>query len=222
MPTSNSCDLARSELSTLGVRLGDDISDVELTRALSERHPDALPLAMTRFDPVVRATLWYAFRTPEDRQDARQDVYFYLFRDISLLREPTLVRAFVLGITKNIVRSERRRRRLRGMTRLEPDIASLDVIVVPDRAVAGHDLNRLRTLLRRLRTRERGAFVLRFVERMSVLEIAEALGVSSSTVQRSLKRAWSRVCWWAARDPHLVDYLRDDSSKSVVLQADAA
>ncbi len=210
---SNAYNLGPSEGSGSGIRLAVDMSDAELAHALRKRHPDALPLAMARFDRVVRAMLWQAFRCSDEWRDARQEVFLCLFRDIASLREPSLLRAFVIGITKNIVRAEIRRRQVRALARLEPDCASLEVAGVPNRAVADHDLKRLQVLLRRLRRRERTTFVLRFVERMSVLEIAAVLGLSNSTVQRSLRKGWSRVASWAARDPFLIDYLPEDSVK---------
>ena len=206
-------------MADLGMRLALGMSDAELARALRERHPDALPLAMARFDRVVRGMLWQAFRRTDEWRDAHQEVFLCLFRDIASLREPALLRAFVMGITRNIVRTERRRRRMRGRMKLESDLASLDVVAVPDRAAVGHDLNRLQGLLRRLGSRERVTLVLRFVDRMTVLEIAEALGMSNSTVRRSLRKGWSRLSSWAARDPYLIDYLEVDSPRNSALHA---
>ena len=57
-----------------------------------------------------------------------------------------------------------------------------------------------------MRERERRAFVLRFVECMTVSEIAAALAISEATTRRCFTRAWLLVSKKAASDPFLSDY----------------
>ena len=63
-------------------------------------------------------------------------------------------------------------------------------------------------LLRKLAERERATFVYRFVEGMTVAQVAVALNVSEPTARRSFSRAYARMQKWAARDPFLYDYLQ--------------
>jgi uncharacterized protein YjcR len=66
---------------------------------------------------------------------------------------------------------------------------------------------RFTRLIRKLAERERATFVFRFIEGMTVAQIAQALNVSEPTARRSFSRAWARMQKWAARDPFLNDYL---------------
>jgi len=59
-------------------------------------------------------------------------------------------------------------------------------------------------------------FALRYLESMTLEEIAEALDVSLSTVKRNLTHASARVSRWIAADPDLVTFFerrrREDDS----------
>ncbi|MEO6599255.1 MAG: sigma-70 family RNA polymerase sigma factor [Polyangiaceae bacterium] len=189
-------------------RLDIGVSDAALVRALNEGHPDAPGVAVKRFSPHVKSALWQAFRHVDELQDLEQEVFLCLFRELRTLREPSLLRAFVLGITLNTVRAERRRRHKRGIIRLEGDMDSVEVAGVNGQVVARYALMRLERVLLRLRKRERRSFVLRFVEGMGLSEVAVALGISLATARRSVSRAFQRVQLWASRDPYLNDYCR--------------
>ena len=68
-------------------------------------------------------------------------------------------------------------------------------------------LERFYAVLERLHTRDRAAFVLRYIEDMPLHEVAAALGVSLATAKRCLARAQRRVLLLVERDPLLADYL---------------
>jgi RNA polymerase sigma-70 factor (ECF subfamily) len=53
-------------------------------------------------------------------------------------------------------------------------------------------------------------FVLRFMEELSLRDVAAASGLSVATAKRGLARAWSRVRLLAERDPVLCDYVTRD------------
>jgi RNA polymerase sigma-70 factor (ECF subfamily) len=88
--------------------------------------------------------------------------------------------------------------------------------------VSGNDpearevLRRFYAVLDQLPARDRLAFALRYLESMSLEEIAEALDVSLSTVKRNLTHASARVSRWIAADPDLVTFFErrrgDDGS----------
>jgi RNA polymerase sigma-70 factor, ECF subfamily len=187
-----------------------DLSDAELVRALNARHPQAPRVALERLSPSVHAALWREFGNADELEDVEQEVFSNLFRDISNLRDPQLLRAYVLGITRNIVLAEHRSRRKRAVLSLEPDLSAIELSGRSGAAGASYALSRLTELLRRLRKRERATFVHRFIEGMTVNEVADVLGVSCSTVRRSLSRAWEHVALWASRDPYLTDYIRSE------------
>jgi DNA-directed RNA polymerase specialized sigma24 family protein len=65
-------------------------------------------------------------------------------------------------------------------------------------------------LVRKLAERERATFVFRFIEGMTVAQVAVAMNVSEPTARRSFSRAWARMQKWAERDPFLNDYLHSN------------
>jgi RNA polymerase sigma-70 factor (ECF subfamily) len=92
----------------------------------------------------------------------------------------------------------------------------------PEPPVSGSDpearevLRRFYAVLDQLPARDRLVFALRYLESMTLEEIAEALDVSLSTVKRNLTHASGRVSRWIAADPDLVTFFerrrRDDDS----------
>jgi RNA polymerase sigma-70 factor (ECF subfamily) len=62
-------------------------------------------------------------------------------------------------------------------------------------------------VLDRLPVEERVVFALRFIEGMEVAEVANACGVSLSTVKRRLGKASARFASWAKAEPALADWL---------------
>lgn len=183
-----------------------DFSDAELVAALNEGRPEAFRTAWQRFSPLVGGVLRRTLGSDE-LEDVKQEVFSCLFRRVATLRDPLALRPFVLAITLNTVKHERRRRRRRAHVALMPDWAELQV---PGRDQPASHLAcmRLAGLVRRLIERERTAFVFRFIQGMTVPQVALALNVSEPTARRYFSRAWARIQKWAARDPFLNDYLQ--------------
>jgi RNA polymerase sigma-70 factor, ECF subfamily len=191
----------------LSNRLRLDLPDAELVGELLNNRPEAHRLVVQRFTPLVRALLRRSLGPKNDIDDAQQEVFWSLFRSIDSLRDPCSLRAFIMTITFRAVLRERRRRRV--TIPLESVPARMGPEAKRDEAEASHALLRLGSLLLRLNERERNTFVMRFVEGMTVSEIAEELAVSEATTRRSYTRAWSLVSKWAAQDPFLMDYFGD-------------
>lgn len=173
--------------------------------ALTEGRPEAFRTAWERFAPLVGGVLRRALGSDE-LEDVQQEVFSCLFRRVSTLRDPQALRPFVIAITLNTVKYERRRRRRRGRVSLVPDPAQLNV-PAPDQPASNLAFARLTRLVRKLAERERATFVYRFVEGMTVTQIATAMHISEPTARRSFSRAWTRMQKWAAADPFLNDYL---------------
>lgn len=182
-----------------------DVSDAELVTALTEGRPEAFRTAWERFSPLVGGVLRHALGSDE-LEDVQQEVFSCLFRRVGTLRDPLALRPFVIAITLNTVKYERRRRRRRARVALIPDPAQLNV---PGRDQPASNLAfcRFTRLVRKLAEREQATFVCRFIEGMTVAQIARAMNISEPTARRSFSRAWARMQKWAARDPFLNDYL---------------
>jgi RNA polymerase sigma-70 factor, ECF subfamily len=182
-----------------------DVSDAELAAALTEGRPEAFRTAWDRFSPLVGGVLRHALGYDE-LEDVQQEVFASLFRRVSTLRDPLALRPFVIAITLNTVKYERRRRRRRARISLIADPAQLNS-VGRDQPASNLAFGHFMRLVRQLAEREQATFVYRFIERMTVAQIASAMNISEPTARRSFSRAWARMQKWAARDPFLNDYL---------------
>ncbi len=185
------------------------LTDAELASALIAGDRAAARIAIERFAPMVRGILRRGLGTDADVEDAFQEVFLCVFHRVTALRDPSSLRAFVLGITFNMLYHERRRRQKRARITSDDELVASSLVSSPDEAAANYALLRLGKLLARLDERERRSFVLRHVEGRTALESAKVLGVSEPTVRRAFAYAWSRIRIWAARDPFLLDYIAE-------------
>jgi RNA polymerase sigma-70 factor (ECF subfamily) len=183
-------------------------TDADLGRALIAGHTDASGVAWHRFLPLVERMLRRALGGNSDIEDVAQAVFLCLFRRIHTLRDPVALRAFVIGITLRVVHEEVRRKRRVPWAARQPDRVPGEAVAVTSDAVPKHAFSTLYRLVRRLKPRERDAFVLRFMEGLNSDEVAHVLGVSKPTARRSFLRAHKLVVRWARNDPFLVDYMR--------------
>jgi len=182
-----------------------EVSDAELVAGLTEGRPEAFRTAWERFSPLVGGVLRHALGTDE-LEDVQQEVFSCLFRRVATLRDPLALRPFIIAITLNTVKYERRRRRRRARVSLMPDPAQLN-LAGRDQPASKLAFDRFTRLIRKLAEREQATFVYRFIEGMTVAQIARAMNISEPTARRSFSRAWVRMQKWAARDPFLNDYL---------------
>ncbi|MGA2135058.1 MAG: sigma-70 family RNA polymerase sigma factor [Bryobacteraceae bacterium] len=133
---------------------------------------------------VLRVAL-RLLRNPQDAQDAAQEVFLRLYRNLGRLDEIHGYEAWLFRVTVNVCRDIGRRRR---HTAVLEDVAS-------PQADAFHNAARAeqREMLRRgltfLGPKERAALVLRDVEGLSTREVAGILGTSETTVRAQISTA---------------------------------
>ena len=181
-------------------------NDRALAIALLAGAPGAARRAWDRFAPIVLRILRRTFGADSDRQDLLQEVFIRVFRRIHDLKDRDALRAFVvhicLGVAQNELRSRWVRRRF-GLTRTgelpEHPIAPADF-------EARQAIDRYRRLLDGLRGDDRALFVLRYVEKMELTEVAAALAWSLTKAKRRLRRVAARVTALMQGEPALAEY----------------
>src|SRR6187399_422315 len=183
------------------------LEDADLARALIDRHPEAPRAVWTRFAPLVRRIVRRSFGPDHGVEDLVQDVFASLFAKPERLREPAAFRAFIISITLHNISYELRRRRVRRWVGLTPTSELPDIRVVESNPEAREALARFYRILDGVRTRDRLAFVLRYVDGMEVADVARAMDTSVPTARRCFTRAYKRVSLLASRDPFLAEYL---------------
>jgi RNA polymerase sigma-70 factor (ECF subfamily) len=183
------------------------VSDEALVHALIAKHSHAAPVVWQRFSPMVRRIVRRTLGPESDAEDLVQDVFMQLFTKVHTLRDPRVLKAFIISITTLTLRRELRRRKLRSWLGRRPDPLAADLRVVHPDPIGRAALARFYAVLDRLDVRDRTAFALRFIDGLAMNDVAAALGVSLATAKRSLAHAQRRVLLHVERDPLLSDYL---------------
>ncbi|MEM7605307.1 MAG: sigma-70 family RNA polymerase sigma factor [Myxococcota bacterium] len=123
----------------------------------------------------------------QEVDDVVQDVFVAVFRQLHALRERDGARAWIRGITLNIVRKRIRRRTMRRRLGFRGDALEPESLVgALDDPAAAAELRELYGTLESLPADARIALVLKRVEGMTIDEIVDAMGRSRSTVKRRI------------------------------------
>jgi RNA polymerase sigma-70 factor (ECF subfamily) len=152
--------------------------------------------------PRVFRFLLASVRNRETAENLTQDCFMRAYQGLDRFRGASSVATWVLQIAANLVRSHESSSRLkfwRRSLRQDADIGDLD-IPIPDRqqspeqqALVREQVRGIWTAAAQLPARQRTVFLLRFVEDMDLLDIAEVTGMKEGTVKTHLFRALESV-----------------------------
>ena len=160
-----------------------------------------------RGDVAARAELYHRFarevsnlalRLLRDRTEAAdlsQDVFVEAFEQLSALRDPAKVGGWLRTITVRQAQRRFRRRKLRRVLGfVQVDELGLEQLARQDaNQEAVLQLRRVDGALRKLDSRARIVWTLRFLEQETLPSIATLCDVSLATVKRDLSRAQAKV-----------------------------
>ncbi len=178
-------------------------NDRELAAGLLAGQEWAISETWRRFAPMVLMTAERILGSRTEAEDVAQEVFCRVFQRIRTLRKFDSFRSFVYSFAVRLLRAElRRRKRRRWLTlfgaappeMMDPRSADLE---------SRDLLRRFNGLLERLAPRDRVVFVLRWMEKMTVEEISQVMGLSTSTVKRAMAHASNRLSGWVEADPEM-------------------
>lgn len=196
----------------------DDVrhEDVELVAALREGAAWASEAIWDRYsDNVSRFFVRSLGRSTAEVEDLTQEVFLRVFTRPRAIREPAALREFVMAVAVRVLKGELRYRWIRRWVRLSDSGQLPDRPAAPDTdEAARHALKRCYAILDGLSARERAAFVLRYLEEMTVNEVAERMTVSHSTAKRLISRAVAKVSERVGRDVDLRTFFLDAGGRS--------
>jgi RNA polymerase sigma-70 factor, ECF subfamily len=190
-----------------GNRLGDGVGDGDLARGLMAGERWAIAETWQRFAPMVLMTAARSLGSRTEAEDVAQDVFYLVFRKARTLRDPDRLRSFVYSFTVRVLKSELRRRKIRGWFPFRQPELPFDLGFRTQDIESRDLLNRFHALLDRLTPRDRLVFVLRRMESMTVEQIAATMELSTSTVKRSMAHASDRLSRWIEADPGLASLM---------------
>ncbi len=146
---------------------------------------------MRQYERLVMATALRMLDDAGDAQDASQEVFFRLYRNLRKIQAGGLA-SWLYRVTVNVCHDLRRKR---GAAVAVEDAGDLtDGASDPQQISAEAERRRVLALsLRMLPEKERAALVLRDLEGLSTVEVARVLGSSEATVRSQVARARLKV-----------------------------
>jgi RNA polymerase sigma-70 factor (ECF subfamily) len=182
-------------------------ADAELVLALQRGEAGAAEAIWQRYSGRVHRFLSHALGRPsEEVEDLTQEVFLRIFTRARAIQKPAALREFVMSVAVRVMQWELRRRWVRRWVRLSesgelPDVADGGVDQEARQA-----LSRCYDILNGLGVRERTAFALRYLEEMTMEEVAAHMRTSLSTAKRLVNRATTSVSAEVGHDADLLGY----------------
>lgn len=195
-------DRSGSLLSLISTSGESPISDAELVIALRDGQTWAARALWDRHSARVHRYLARALGPHQDVEDLTQEVFLRVFARPRAIRDPAALPQFVMAVAVRVLKWQLRYRWVRRNMRLSTDGTLPEL--VGDRASAEETRQAVRVcyqILDGLGARERTAYTLRFVEEMTVEEVAAAMQISASTAKRLINRAAAAVASKVAATP---------------------
>lgn len=181
----------------------------ELLRALRERHPGAVAVFYDRHAAHVQRALRSALGPDADLPDLLQEVFIRALDGIGELEDLGRVRSWLTTIAVFTARAQIRRRVRRNRLGIFSPARAGATQAEPAPLEALSALRQTYGVLDELPLNERMAFVLRFVNGLTLPEAAEACRVSLATYKRRLARAERLFVDRARACPALIPWLKD-------------
>ncbi len=151
----------------------------------------AFEALMRQYERLVLATALRMLGGLEDAQDASQEVFFRLYRNLGKVESRSLS-SWLYRVTVNVCHDLRRKRGQSVPVEEAGDVAARESD--PQQLTAEAERERaLAMSLRMLPEKERAALVLRDLEGLSTGEVARVLGSSEATVRSQVSRARIKV-----------------------------
>lgn len=192
------------------VRLFPPVSDAALVAAIQEGRPGAGDQLFDRYGNYVERLIVRVLGLDPEVPDLINEVFARAFEQIDRLKDAAALKAWLGSIAcftaRTFLRDRRSRRRFLGF------FAPEDLPDVPfDGTPVESSMALLRTyqVLDKLAPDERIAFALRFVDGMSLPEIAEVMRISVGTVKRRLSRGREHFLRVAGCDPLLQELVQE-------------
>lgn len=167
----------------------------------------AMGVVFDRYAQLVRRVLFGALGPDSSIDDLHQDVFLAFFRGAARIQQGVALRGYLVGVAVRLAALELRRRKVRRWVGLSATGELPEVPIAPGDDEGREALRALYRVLEQLGSRRRLAYVLRHVQGLELLEVADALGISESTARRELNRAEQQLEALAKREPALTRYL---------------
>jgi RNA polymerase sigma-70 factor, ECF subfamily len=153
---------------------------------------EAFETLMRRHERLVLTTALRLLGKMEDAQDASQEVFLRLYRNLGKLGGCRNLAGWLYRVTVNVCHDVRKRRPEETCVEAAAEVVSPGAD--PQQTASRSERQRvLEMSLRLLTGKERAALVLRDLEGLSTAEVAEILGTSQATVRSQVFQARIKI-----------------------------
>jgi len=148
----------------------------------------AFDLLMRQHERLVLVTALRLLGVLEDAQDASQEVFLKLYRNLNRVGASGNLAGWLYRVTVNVCHDAQRKRRVSAPVEDADGLPALTAD--PQRAAVETERRRaLEMSLRMLSEKERAVLVLRDLEGLSTEEVARVLGTTAATVRSQISKA---------------------------------
>lgn len=178
-----------------------------LVAALLRRHPGAAAVFHQRFARKVHGLLFRILGPDSELEDTLQDTFVRALEALPKLRDPEQLDGWLMGVAVRAARTRLQKRARRAWLRIVPSEELSGQVAPTTDPITHESLKATYRVLDRLPIDQRMALVLRFAAEMTLVEAAEACGVSLATIKRRLSRAEQAFREQAETEPSLTSWL---------------
>ncbi len=170
------------------------IPDEELLQRANGGNPDAFETLYRRYRDWVHRLAWRCTGNEQDALDILQETFIYLLQKLPNLHLTASMTTFLYPVVKHLSLNLRRRR--------HPEADEEILLAIPAPAAQSEPRAELTAALAALSEEQREVVLMRFLDDMSLDEIAAALDVPTGTIKSRLHRALETL----RSDPRTRDY----------------
>ena len=184
--------------------------NARLIKGILEGDPEAANIFFDRYADLINRRVRFLLGRANNHEDVVQRVYLALIDSIDTVRNPDALKGWIIRVSTFVVSKElRRKKRARWLTY----VSEIPEISVSGDQDAGVLIPRVRAVLQKMKKTDRIVFVMRFVEELDVVEIADAFSWSITTTRRRIARARDLFLKRAMRDPALASFQEELSNE---------
>jgi RNA polymerase sigma-70 factor (ECF subfamily) len=183
------------------------MSDPEIVAGLVDRDEKAAAALYDKYCNKVNHLVWRLLGADTEHNDVVHSVFIHILTSIKNLKKPESLPDWITGIAVNTVRREIRNRKYRKILHLVSEYPEY----APEHALGGTEVpvKRVFGVLDEMSTDDHIVFVLRFVERNTLGEIASSCGYSLATAKRRVNKAREEFIKRARKDAILSGLIKE-------------
>lgn len=191
--------------------LGFPGDDAALHAALVQGHPGAPAALFDRYGAHIQRVLANVLGMDDELPDLLHEVFARALRSVDQVQDGAKLKAWLCCVAvytaRGCIRARQRRRWLRFLSPEQmPEPLSPQASPEVREAMAA-----TYALLAQMNADLRIVFALRFIQGMTLQEVADSCGTSLATCKRRLSKAEQRFVAQARRDPALVSWVQEGS-----------